>query len=456
MDHLYRLIRLLAFFVVGLLIGGTTVVAYASSSYPPSNAWSYPWTVNTGNFASVAEVCAFDIAQPGWAASSPGYTFTCANINQPSNPVPGATQGTYQVKAQKDANVFYTGRVTHYYSRCPDGGTLQGGVCVIPDNCPAAGTPQSSGWFLMGPSPTSPFPGITCSGSCLVTFDGSAPAGTTVVNGVKQYYARGTWQYLGPSNTCTGADTTPTAQASMPDNSCGAGKQGGYVNGKWTCVDPNTGNVVPSSTPIPQPPKTETTEKSTTTNPDGSTTTTETTNHPDGSTTTTTTTTQPNGDKESTTTHTPADRDEQDAFCEENPDSPICKDSSFGGGCGSFTCEGDAVQCAMAKEQHERNCEMFETETPLSILGNQVASGSDPQASTMPWASGQVQTQDLSGAISQEKWLGSSAGLSDKQFTLMGQSFTLPFSKANPILEIMGAIVVAFSLIAAARIVGVH
>lgn len=97
---------------------------------------------------------------------------------------------------------------------------------------------------------------------------------------------------------------------------------------------------------------------------------------------------------------------------------------------------------------------MFETQTAMSQLGNQVAEGSDPQAANMPWASGQVQSQDLSNVISQQRFL-SSGGMEDRTVTVAGQSFSIPFSKANQVLQIMGAIVVTFSLIAAARIVGV-
>jgi len=174
-----------------------------------------------------------------------------------------------------------------------------------------------------------------------------------------------------------------------------------------------------------------------------------------GTTTTTITTTQPNGDSSTTTSTTPPPgEDEQDAFCAENPDSPICVKSSFGGSCGAFSCDGDAVQCAMAREQHNRNCTLFETETAISQLGNQVVAGNDPQSSSMPWAAGQVQSQDLSNVISQQRFL-SSGGMADKTVTVAGQSFSIPFSKANQVLQIMGAIVVTFSLIAAARIVGV-
>lgn len=450
MDSFQRLARLVVFFIVGLMLGGATSFAFASSSYAPTNAWSYPWSTNTGNFASVAAVCAYDVALPSWATASPGYTFTCVNVNQPANPVPGESQGTYQVKAQKGANVFYTARVTYYYSRCPDGGTLQNGMCVIPDNCPAAGTPQSSGWFLMGSSPTSPFNAVTCAGSCLVSFDGTAPAGTATVSGVKQYYARGTWQYLGPSNTCTGGSTTPPAQTSLPADTCAPGMQGGYVNGKWTCVNPSTGETQPQSTPAPQTPKTENKETTTTTNPDGSTTTTTTTDHGDGSQTVTVTITQPNGDKEETTTHTPADKDEHETFCEENPDSPICKDSNFGGDCGSFTCDGDAIQCAIAQHQHQKRCDDENAYMQNSyiaqaktILEGGSDSVTDPIATPETRALGSFDTSDMLTP-------GCPA---PRSYTVLGGSFTINYQPFCDIAAIVKIFLVVGALLLGGRIV---
>src|SRR5690606_10865770 len=56
-------------------------------------------------------------------------------------------------------------------------------------------------------------------------------------------------------------------------------------------------------------------------------------------------------------------------FCEENPNSPQCKESSFGGSCqANFACDGDAIQCAIAKEQHIRACKLFDDPSPESLL----------------------------------------------------------------------------------------
>lgn len=64
-------------------------------------------------------------------------------------------------------------------------------------------------------------------------------------------------------------------------------------------------------------------------------------------------------------------------YCSKNKAAGVCKDEQgeeegkgkFGGSCsGGFTCEGDALQCAIAKEQHKRSCELHVNESPESKL----------------------------------------------------------------------------------------
>lgn len=185
----------------------------------------------------------------------------------------------------------------------------------------------------MGTSPNASFPGVTCAGNCLVSFNGYAPAGQAIQGGVTQYYARGTWQYLGPTNICSGSDTTPGAQSSLPPDTCGPNQYYGTINGKPVCIDATTGQPANTS---PASPSTTTTQTDNTTNPDGSTTKTETTTNPDGSTTTTTTTTQPNGNSTTTTTTTPPPGEDQtDDFCKKNPDNPMCQEIESGSPAGT-------------------------------------------------------------------------------------------------------------------------
>jgi hypothetical protein len=140
-------------------------------------------------------------------------------------------------------------------------------------------------------------------------------------------------------------------------------------------------------------------------------------------------------------------------FCEQNPEVTICKRSTWGGACGAFACDGDAVQCAIAREMHQRNCQLFETTSTLSDLGNAVAAGNDPQASQNPALEANRETRSLTGSLSQDTFLAP-GGLSDQQFTVSPLlTVTLPWSQLNYYLSLMGSIVVAFAMLFAARIV---
>ena len=84
------------------------------------------------------------------------------------------------------------------------------------------------------------------------------------------------------------------------------------------------------------------------------------------------TTTKPNGDKE---------EKPKDQFCAENPDSPLCVKGEFGGTCGAgFTCKGDAIQCAMAREQHQQNCKLFGEDKDVNSLTNKALNGVDEKS----------------------------------------------------------------------------
>jgi len=112
------------------------------------------------------------------------------------------------------------------------------------------------------------------------------------------------------------------------------------------------------------------------TNPDGSTTKTDSTTKtgPGGETetTTTTTTTNPDGSAVTVTTRTGNGTGDGlgDDFCEKHPDSIICQTQDFYGDCDSaFECKGDPLLCAISKEQHNRNCALFEKTNAYSELG---------------------------------------------------------------------------------------
>lgn len=165
-------------------------------------------------------------------------------------------------------------------------------------------------------------------------------------------------------------------------------------------------------------------------------------------TTTTTTTTNPDGtktDKSETTSQAQAD------YCTRNPNATACKrpEGSFGGSCtAGFSCEGDAVQCAIAREAYRRNCELLEKETPESTLGKNIANGEDRPVGH-PGNSPEI--VNVSGNINQTNPYGGSCP-PDINLNVYGKTVIVPLSNACDIFKWMGYIAVAFTMYAAARI----
>src|SRR5205085_5326721 len=133
--------------------------------------------------------------------------------------------------------------------------------------------------------------------------------------------------------------TGNVANNNLSPSPCSGNKVQGTVNGTTVCVD--------SSAPTGDPHAPVVTTK---TNPDGSTSSSNSTTTSvctgDGSCTTTvsttTTTTPAGGGTPTTTTDKKVTTDDKPTFCAENPESPMCKSSPFGGSCGGFSCDGDA------------------------------------------------------------------------------------------------------------------
>jgi hypothetical protein len=230
------------------------------------------------------------------------------------------------------------------------------------------------------------------------------------------------------------------------------------VNGKQVCADGTTGNPLP-----PKSSSDTNTETTTTDNGDGTTTTTTTTTTnttgADGSKGTTTTTNTKTCDaagncEESTTTESEGAAVEEDGpstFCEENPDSPMCKQSSWAGTCAaSFTCDGDAVQCAMAREQHIRNCQILEdapSSHPAVIAAN---AGSQPNdhpnktGETINVGSGFDQTDIVGGSCPSDQTFQVASG-----YPLV----TIPFSDLCGPAAILGNILVGITALCCLGIV---
>lgn len=301
---------------------------------------------------------------------------------------------------------------------------------------------SSSKWVYKGDALS------TCRGDCVFIPESS---GYDKVSGYTIAWGKLINQGVSCGNT---TDVEPTGfgenDPDKPTDAPHAGEKGycpGTYNGAtiWVkCSSTNETTKTDNTTT-----KTETNGGSSTTG----TTTTSTTSKTscDGSnctTTTTTTTTNPDGtktDKSETTSQAQAD------YCTRNPNATACKrpEGSFGGSCtAGFSCEGDAVQCAIAREAYRRNCELLEKETPESTLGKSIANGEDRPVGH-PGNSPEI--VNVSGNINQTNPYGGSCP-PDINLNVYGKTVIVPLSNACDIFKWMGYIAVAFTMYAAARI----
>lgn len=320
---------------------------------------------------------------------------------------------------------------------CNAGYADQGGQCVSQVVCPSAGT------LVNGYMPSSAgSPVNVCLGGCQATVVNVGAASSGGVD-----YWRGQWTYTGGS-TCTGVPTATTGTlANAP--TCPPGQVAGTFNGQSLCL--------PSSPTNPQ----QTVTQQKVTNPDGSySISTSTTNNYGGSTSTTTTVQNynangtPNGSPSTTSKDgaTP-DKTDQEKFCEQFPQSPLCKPGSWSGACPSFTCDGDAVQCAQAKGVWDLLC-YAQADNEQKTLGGQIVGGSDPLGGALPNPANPASV-NIGNVAGTAGWLGRSCP-ADQVFSVKGHSITLPWSSQLCVyLELAGAAMLAVAALIAARIIGV-
>lgn len=145
--------------------------------------------------------------------------------------------------------------------------------------------------------------------------------------------------------------------------------------------------------------------------------------------------------------------EKQESFCKENPQSALCKQSSFGGACAATTCEGDAVMCAIAADQFKRNCEWFEDQAAaqLATVGNAALTGQD-RPPGHPANDASAQSVSFASVIDQTDRLGSGCP-TDVAVSVAGKSVSIPFSSMCGNLQLVGNLMVGFCMFVAALIV---
>jgi len=136
----------------------------------------------------------------------------------------------------------------------------------------------------------------------------------------------------------------------------------------------------------------------------------------------------------------------RESFCAENPEVSICEESVFTNSCASgaasIACTGDAIQCAMAREQHTRNCQLFEgTHDTRTVAENALNGVPDP---SHPGADGNVSSVAIDEMIDRSPIIGAGSCPADVSYAIpiLG-TMVVPWSNMCSWLELMGTILVA-------------
>lgn len=358
-----------------------------------------------------------------------------------------ATKVGYKVRLFNGSGVEQTPTYVDFVPHCRIDGqvtgvTLVGGVPTCPDTntCPAAGT-------VIQPEGT-----VFEAGNGLTTSLCLAGCGATSFMAAKHEGKNWVWGPIKSTGSQCAVTSAPDVSEASPK--CSVGQCPGTLNGNQICVPcaetkedtkASSSETAASAASGAAPGSGQTTTNSgssSTTCAGGTCTTTgtETVTNPDGSTETkTTSTTQSKGD-----------------YCKENPKAGACvgSESTWGGTCGSFVCDGDAVQCAQAKAGWELACGLKVDETnPLIGVGQQATAGGDRPADH-PGNQANTVALDLSSRLSSVPLFGTSGDcIADKPITFMGKGYTLPFSKWCPYLNILGSAFLAACYLAAAFII---
>lgn len=124
-------------------------------------------------------------------------------------------------------------------------------------------------------------------------------------------------------------------------------------------------------------------------------------------------------------------------FCEQNPNSLLCKESKesrFGGGCDSgFTCDGDAATCASARAAHELKCS-FQPDSTTGLHDSENPGGTAGQAAKAAEALNADGNKDFNIATEfsakNQQWVNFSSGcpVGVQQFSILGKTLEIDAS----------------------------
>lgn len=477
MAHLYRLVAYVLLALTALMLFLPPAHAFSSSSFTASyGACGGITSDKTDTAAGACSSLATKLSDPscGFGTNSHVYvdnpTYCEIKLNDgrtlgygPIVGIGGACPVNSTGTSSCTCNTGFVENATH--NGCTE-------VNVEKERCAAAAIMQNVvafgqsgkldkvvGLVASGAQVCNEQPGAPSGRGCLSTFQrdiaiGDGPGGAynsyghvTVSGGAD---AGGCSTASTTAGTSTSPSVTPTAAAAPAP--C-VGGSAGMVNGVSVCI-PFSSSPAPTvsdkvKTESSTAPTGEAVEKKTS----------ETTVCTNGSCTTTTNISSTTGAAASSSTASVSQS--KGEYCASKPQATECggsgKGSGFGGACkAGFTCDGDAVQCAAAKEQYTRNCQIFENETPEVTAYNAMRdaerskTGAQYSSDTVSITSESFKTDNILG-------VGASC-IADRPLTMTVAGHTstvmLPFSTVCPYLRWLGFLNIALSFLLAARIVG--
>jgi hypothetical protein len=366
----------------------------------------------------------------------------CVPPPDPCAPLKGLSAGDWW--RDTGVNAAGTGPKSRSFSVCDGYNTMGGGKCVATVSnaeCTNSDTDGMSGFWR-------------CGGKAVYT-------GTSGVAGKCDPVSAGKGSGDTPADPSPATPPVPGSDPPKPPAPkpadglpspapCGAGQAPGTVNGTTSCYP--TGSDVPKAGG----------RDSSTNNADGSKETVhDETNCVAGGSKCTTDTTKCTTAAGATTAtcSTTTTTDTATGTCAKNPGNSVCgggngaPGSSFGGSCAAgYKAVGeDPVLNAMAQEQYTRNCQVFATDKPESVVVANASDATGLQKATTP---GDSTVSIGSGNFDTSNALGGGGGCSlNKTITVAHMTATLPFDVLCDPLAYLGQLLVAVSLLLAARIV---
>lgn len=273
-----------------------------------------------------------------------------------------------------------------------------------------------------------------------VNTDGIVEYYRNVENGAANYFVRGRYAWeCGVDNThvpCSGSSSPSEKLENVPPDSCLSGQSVGTINGVKYCFTSDGQAQNPNASE--QRPTVETT-----TNPSTGATTAITT-YPDGS--SSTVVKDASGNVTGGGSSAGAGTGPGSEFCKDNPGNSVCG-SFAGGSCiAGFTCSGDAIQCAIMREQHIRNCLLFDDRShPVTQLGDQMIDGTALHSAD-PRLEANRETVNLANTFNVTPRIGVEC-VEDDVFSIYGQEVRLPWHVLCPYLDIAGQVLVILTMV---------